>query len=143
MPTVLPGAWLLTWHFRVPARCRRLLHPYGRARARLGSVTPAVPSAWLSGVPEPQERGGQHVASAALEDGAQAASEGLEPMAVWPRPRRLVDYLAGEGLRSLLVSGRERESGQRLGNRLGEFRQRSSINATRLNRIARMLSNAV
>jgi hypothetical protein len=94
-------------------------------------------------VPEPQERGGPHVASTAFEDGAQAASEGLEPTVVWPRLRRLVDYLTGEGLRSLLVSGRKRESGQRLGNRLGEFRQRSSINATRLNRIARMLGNAV
>jgi hypothetical protein len=93
-------------------------------------------------VPERQKRRRPAHASGAFEDGAQAASEGLEPTVVWTRLRRLVDYLAGEGVRSLLVSGRERESGQRLGDRLGEFRQRSSTNATRLNRIARMLGNA-
>jgi hypothetical protein len=46
-------------------------------------------------------------------------------------------------LRSLLISGRKRESGQRLGDHLSKSRQRSSINATRLNRIARMLGNVV
>jgi hypothetical protein len=76
-------------------------------------------------------------------DGAQAASEGLEPTVVWPRFQRLLDYLASEGLRSLLISGRKRESGQRLGDHLGKSRQRSSINATGLNRIARMLGNVV
>ena len=30
----LPGVWLLTWHFRLPTRCRRLLHRRGRALPR-------------------------------------------------------------------------------------------------------------
>jgi hypothetical protein len=32
--TVLLGVWLLTWHFRLPTRCRRRLRRQGRARAR-------------------------------------------------------------------------------------------------------------
>jgi hypothetical protein len=32
--TVLLGVWLLTWHFRLPTRCRRLLHRRGRALPR-------------------------------------------------------------------------------------------------------------
>jgi hypothetical protein len=34
IPTVLPGLWLLTCTFRMPARCRRLLPRQGRARPR-------------------------------------------------------------------------------------------------------------
>jgi hypothetical protein len=63
-------------------------------------------------VPQPQEPGGQRVASGAFEDGAQAPPEGTEPWTIRLRFRRR-DDLAREGLCALLVTGREREDGQR------------------------------
>jgi hypothetical protein len=50
-------------------------------------------------MPKARKHGGQHVASGAFEDGAQAASESLEPTVVWPVRACAACRSAGESAR--------------------------------------------
>jgi hypothetical protein len=100
------------------------------------SEYPGFPVTGLSGVPQRQKPGGQHVAGGTFKGSPQAPTEGPEPRVIRVRLSSRMDDLARQGLHGLLVTGREREGGQRLGSRLGEPRQTGDVDTSRLDGIA-------
>ena len=81
-----------------------------------------------NGLPRRRERDGivNDVGDGALQQGG-----------IGMDARKVLGHLTDDQRRAVT------QTGQRLGDHLGKSRQRSSINATRLNRIARMLGNVV